>query len=93
MATTKEMNSLSSDNTVIGSSILISGKLSGDEDLTVRGRVEGEVTLTKTLTNDDCGTAELGDFTLELFRAADGTLVCLDGQLGAGATAITRRRP
>lgn len=40
---------MASDNTVIGESILISGKLTGDEDLTVRGRVEGEVSLTKTL--------------------------------------------
>ena len=32
---------------MIGPSILISGKLTGDEDLTVRGRVEGELTLTR----------------------------------------------
>src|SRR4051812_8977339 len=44
-----------SDNTVIGASILISGKLSGDEDLTVRGRVEGEISLTKTLIVEPTG--------------------------------------
>src|SRR3954470_23839930 len=43
------------DNTVIGASILISGKLTGDEDLTVRGRVEGEVNLTKTLIVEPTG--------------------------------------
>lgn len=42
-------------NTVIGESILIAGKLSGDEDLTVRGRVEGEVSLSKTLTVEQSG--------------------------------------
>ena len=49
MALAREVGLDRSDNTVIGESILISGKLTGDEDLTVRGRVEGELTLTKTL--------------------------------------------
>jgi cytoskeletal protein CcmA (bactofilin family) len=35
--------------TVIGESILISGNLEGDEDLTIRGRVEGSVRLQRTL--------------------------------------------
>src|SRR5580692_5761423 len=35
--------------TEIGESILISGSLEGDEDLTVRGRVEGNIRLTRTL--------------------------------------------
>ncbi len=35
--------------TSIGESILINGSLNGDEDLTVDGRVEGALTLTKTL--------------------------------------------
>jgi cytoskeletal protein CcmA (bactofilin family) len=43
------------DNTVIGPSILISGKLTGDEDLTIRGRVEGEVNLTRTLIVEPSG--------------------------------------
>jgi cytoskeletal protein CcmA (bactofilin family) len=41
--------------TVIGPSITINGKLSGDEDLTVRGRVEGELTLTRTLILEPSG--------------------------------------
>ena len=49
MATNKEIAGSAAGATVIGPSITINGKLSGDEDLTVRGRVEGEVTLTKTL--------------------------------------------
>ncbi|MFO0596903.1 MAG: polymer-forming cytoskeletal protein [Myxococcaceae bacterium] len=53
MAATKEFSS--TDSTIIGPSILISGKLSGDEDLTVRGRVEGELNLTKTLIVEPSG--------------------------------------
>src|SRR6478672_8335488 len=49
---------LGGDNTVIGQSILISGKLTGDEDLTVRGRVEGELTLTKTLIVETSGVVK-----------------------------------
>ena len=48
----------SGDNTVIGPSILINGKLTGDEDLTVRGRVEGELTLTKTLIVEPSGVVK-----------------------------------
>ena len=40
---------ISEGSTIIGESILINGNLNGDEDLTVRGRVEGTLTLTKTL--------------------------------------------
>jgi cytoskeletal protein CcmA (bactofilin family) len=43
---TKESNAMA---TVIGESILISGNLEGDEDLTIRGRVEGSVRLQRTL--------------------------------------------
>jgi cytoskeletal protein CcmA (bactofilin family) len=42
-------------STIIGESILISGSLNGDEDLTVRGRVEGTLTLTKTLVVEPTG--------------------------------------
>ena len=42
-------------STVIGESILINGSLNGDEDLTVRGRVEGTLTLTKTLVVEPSG--------------------------------------
>lgn len=52
----KEFSSASgAENTVIGPSILISGKLTGDEDLTIRGRVEGEVSLTRTLIVEPSG--------------------------------------
>lgn len=55
MASPKELGGGVGGNTVIGPSILINGKLSGDEDLTVRGRVEGELTLTKTLIVEPSG--------------------------------------
>src|SRR4051812_8878676 len=55
MATAKEVGGGSSDNTVIGESILISGKLTGDEDLTIRGRVEGELSLSHTLIVEPSG--------------------------------------
>jgi len=45
----------SDGTTIIGESILISGSLNGDEDLTVRGRVEGTLTLTKTLSVEPTG--------------------------------------
>ncbi len=45
-------------NTVIGESILIKGKLEGDEDLTIRGRVEGEVALQRTLMVETSGVVK-----------------------------------
>ncbi len=44
--------------TIVGESILINGSLSGDEDLTVRGRVEGTLTLTKTLVVEPTGNVK-----------------------------------
>src|SRR6478735_9823342 len=51
----KDVGGGAGNNTVIGQSILISGKLTGDEDLTVRGRVEGELTLSRTLIVEPSG--------------------------------------
>ncbi len=59
MVIAKELSPPRTDhNTVIGESILISGKLTGDEDLTVRGRVEGELTLTRTLIVEPSGVVK-----------------------------------
>lgn len=57
MASPKDMSG-PAGNTVIGPSILISGRLSGDEDLTVRGRVEGELALTRTLIVEPSGVVK-----------------------------------
>ncbi len=54
MAATKDF-AATGESTIIGPSILINGKLSGDEDLTVRGRVEGELSLTRTLIVEPSG--------------------------------------
>ncbi|MEE8410471.1 MAG: polymer-forming cytoskeletal protein [Myxococcota bacterium] len=45
----------SGQSTVVGPSILISGNLQGDEDLTILGRVEGSLNLTKTLNVEESG--------------------------------------
>src|SRR6478735_891697 len=42
-------------STIVGESILINGNLQGDEDLTVLGRVEGTINLTKTLNIEESG--------------------------------------
>jgi len=42
-------------STVIGESILVNGNLTGDEDLQVLGKIEGSITLTKTLHVQDSG--------------------------------------
>src|SRR5438270_8497599 len=56
MATNKEVSGGGfSANTVLGPSILISGKRTGDEDLTVRGRVEDELSLSHTLIVEPTG--------------------------------------
>ncbi len=57
MALAKEAAS-HADATVIGESILVNGKLEGDEDLTVRGRVYGSITLTKTLIVESSGVVK-----------------------------------
>lgn len=45
----------SAQSTIVGPSILINGNLQGDEDLTVLGRVEGTLSLTKTLNVAESG--------------------------------------
>ncbi|HOX43379.1 MAG TPA: polymer-forming cytoskeletal protein [Myxococcota bacterium] len=45
-------------NTVVGESILIKGNLEGDEDLTVQGRIEGSIHLTKTLIVEQSGVVK-----------------------------------
>jgi cytoskeletal protein CcmA (bactofilin family) len=42
-------------NTVVGQTILIKGNLEGQEDLTVQGRIEGSLNLTKTLIVEPSG--------------------------------------
>ena len=45
-------------STVVGQTILIKGNLEGDEDLTVQGRVEGSLNLSKTLIVEPSGVVK-----------------------------------
>lgn len=49
---------ISDGSTIIGESIVINGNLNGDEDLTVRGRVEGTITLTRNLLVEASGVVK-----------------------------------
>src|SRR4030095_14026841 len=49
---------VTSGNTVIGPVSLINGNLAGAEELRVRGRVEGELSLTKTLIVEPSGVVK-----------------------------------
>jgi cytoskeletal protein CcmA (bactofilin family) len=52
------VNVATDGTTIIGESILVNGNLHGDEDLTVRGRIEGTLTLTKTLVVEATGVVK-----------------------------------
>ena len=45
-------------STVIGESITVTGNVSGDEDLTIRGRLEGSVSIAKTLVIETGGVVK-----------------------------------
>jgi cytoskeletal protein CcmA (bactofilin family) len=45
-------------NTVIGSSIVIDGEISGDEDLVIQGTVKGKITLRESLFVEGSGVVE-----------------------------------
>jgi cytoskeletal protein CcmA (bactofilin family) len=45
-------------NTVIGSSIMIDGEISGDEDLVVQGTVKGKISLKESLYVESSGVVE-----------------------------------
>jgi cytoskeletal protein CcmA (bactofilin family) len=51
-------NEESTQNTVIGESSFVEGKIEGDEDLTVLGRVQGTIVLTKTLIVQSSGVVK-----------------------------------
>ncbi len=45
-------------NTVIGSSIVIDGEISGDEDLVIQGTVKGKISLKESLFVESSGVVE-----------------------------------
>src|SRR3989339_469118 len=52
------MAETASASTIIGPTIKVEGKLQGEEDLVVLGRVEGSISLTKTLIVDEPGVVK-----------------------------------
>src|SRR5688572_30186377 len=48
----------STESTIVGETILITGNLQGDEDLTILGRVEGSINLSKTLMIAESGVVK-----------------------------------
>ncbi|HUU01611.1 MAG TPA: polymer-forming cytoskeletal protein [Myxococcota bacterium] len=45
-------------NTIVGETILVRGNLQGDEDLTVQGRIEGSLSLSRTLIIEQSGVVK-----------------------------------
>ena len=45
-------------NTVIGSTIVINGEITGDDDLTIRGTIKGRISLSASLFVENSGTVE-----------------------------------
>jgi cytoskeletal protein CcmA (bactofilin family) len=64
----------------IGSGITINGRLSGDEDVTVEGRIEGTVALESHLQVADDGTvvAEIDVDSITVDGTLDGDIVARD---------------
>ena len=45
-------------NTVIGSTIVIDGEITGEDDLTIRGTIKGRISLSASLFVENSGTVE-----------------------------------
>jgi len=67
-------------NTVIGSSIVIDGEISGDEDLVIQGTVKGKIQLKESLFVESSGTVEADIETqnVEIAGQVTGNIVATD---------------
>ena len=67
-------------NTVIGSSIVIAGEISGDEDLVIQGTVKGKIALKQSLFVEGTGTVEADIQTqnVEIAGAVTGNITATD---------------
>jgi len=83
-------------NTIVGESIVINGNVSGDEDLTVRGRLEGTLTLTKALVVEPSGVVKaevqvkscvVSGAVVGNVTAADSVEITKDGRMVGDITA------
>ena len=67
-------------NTVIGSSIVIDGEISGDEDLVIQGTVKGRISLKESLYVEGSGVVEADIETqnVEIAGRVTGNIVASD---------------
>ncbi|NVJ00256.1 bactofilin BacO [Myxococcus sp. AM001] len=67
-------------NTVIGSSIVIDGEISGDEDLVIQGTVKGKISLKESLYVEGSGVVEADIETqnVEIAGRVTGNIVASD---------------
>ncbi len=65
------------DPTIIDAGTRIDGRIAGDADVTVHGRVDGEIELTETLTVDDGGfvRGQIGVRQAHIIGAVEGDIV------------------
>ena len=67
-------------NTIIGSSIVIDGEISGEEDLVIQGTVKGKVALKESLYVENSGTveADIQVSAVEISGQVTGNVVASD---------------
>src|SRR5438445_12855324 len=67
-------------NTIIGSSIVIDGEISGDEDLVIQGTVKGKISLKESLYVEGSGVVEADIETqnVEIAGRVTGNIVASD---------------
>jgi len=67
-------------NTIIGSSIVIDGEISGDEDLVIQGTVKGKISLKESLYVESSGVvlADIDTQNVEIAGRVTGNIVASD---------------
>jgi len=67
-------------NTIIGSSIVIDGEISGDEDLVIQGTVKGRISLKESLYVESSGVveADIDTQNVEIAGRVTGNIVASD---------------
>ncbi|MCL2179335.1 MAG: polymer-forming cytoskeletal protein [Proteobacteria bacterium] len=67
-------------NTIIGSSIIIDGEISGDEDLVIQGTVKGRISLKESLYVESSGIveADIDTQNVEIAGRVTGNIVASD---------------
>ncbi len=67
-------------NTVIGSSIMIDGEISGDEDLVIQGTVKGKIALKESLFVEGSGVveADIDTNNVEIAGKVTGNIVATE---------------